>query len=76
MRLSRRPALVTGLTSAAIFSLALTGCGGGANATGTSAAAGDSVTCPNGKIRFGVEPFEDPSKLEPAYRAIADALGK
>ncbi|WP_394161122.1 phosphate/phosphite/phosphonate ABC transporter substrate-binding protein [Galactobacter valiniphilus] len=76
MRLSRRPALVTGLTSAAILSLALTGCGGGANASGTSAAAGDSVTCPNGKIRFGVEPFEDPSKLEPAYRTIADALGK
>mgnify|MGYP003599941788 CR=1 FL=1 len=74
MRLSRRTALVMGLSSAALLSLALTGCGGAADAA--SDPAGASATCPGGKIRFGVEPFEDPAKLEPAYRAIADALGK
>ena len=29
---------------------------------------------PNGKIAFGIEPFEDPTKLKPAYQVLADAL--
>ncbi|WP_221739933.1 phosphate/phosphite/phosphonate ABC transporter substrate-binding protein, partial [Corynebacterium bovis] len=36
----------------------------------------DDPTCPNGKIAFGVEPFESPDTLEPAYRAIAADLGR
>ena len=47
--------------------LALTACG-----TTDSASGGD---CPNsGKVRFGVEPYEDPEKLKPAYDVLAKAL--
>ncbi|GAB3874796.1 hypothetical protein GCM10029964_017390 [Kibdelosporangium lantanae] len=31
-------------------------------------------TCPNGKVRFGIEPYEDPAKLKPAYEVLAEAL--
>ncbi|UVS79650.1 phosphate/phosphite/phosphonate ABC transporter substrate-binding protein [Actinokineospora sp. UTMC 2448] len=47
--------------------LALTACGG------TDPAA-DSPTCPNGEIRFGIEPYEDPAKLTPAYGVLTGAL--
>lgn len=40
----------------------------------TAAEAGDPATCPGGEISFGIEPYEDPAKLEPAYRAVADAI--
>ncbi|MFE5794256.1 phosphate/phosphite/phosphonate ABC transporter substrate-binding protein [Streptomyces sp. NPDC056503] len=50
--------------------LTLTACGGS-----DSSAAG-SATCPGGKIRFGVEPFEDPARLTPAAKVLADALGE
>ncbi|MFC7344841.1 phosphate/phosphite/phosphonate ABC transporter substrate-binding protein [Saccharopolyspora griseoalba] len=63
----RRP---IALALAACTALALTACGGG----GDSAA--ESPTCPDGKIRFGVEPFEDPAKLTPAARRLGDALSK
>ncbi|MDN5583199.1 MAG: phosphate/phosphite/phosphonate ABC transporter substrate-binding protein [Corynebacterium sp.] len=36
----------------------------------------DDPTCPNGKIAFGIEPYEAPDKLEPAYQVIADDLGE
>ncbi|MFT7836886.1 phosphate/phosphite/phosphonate ABC transporter substrate-binding protein [Saccharothrix sp. BKS2] len=58
----RHLALVVGLTAA----LTLTACG--------SAAEQASPTCPNGTIRFGVEPFEDPARLTPAAQVLADAL--
>jgi len=32
------------------------------------------ATCPDGEIRFGIEPFEDPAKLTPAYEVLATAL--
>jgi phosphonate transport system substrate-binding protein len=35
-----------------------------------------SATCPGGKIRFGIEPYEDPAKLTPAYEHLAKALGE
>ncbi|TWP50087.1 phosphate/phosphite/phosphonate ABC transporter substrate-binding protein [Lentzea tibetensis] len=44
----------------------LTACG---SLTDTSAG-----TCPGGQIRFGVEPYEDPAKLKPAYEVLAKAL--
>lgn len=49
--------------------LALTACG-----TTNSASGGD---CPNnGHVRFGVEPYEDPARLKPAYEVLAKALTK
>ncbi|MCD0449494.1 phosphate/phosphite/phosphonate ABC transporter substrate-binding protein [Actinocorallia sp. API 0066] len=48
--------------------IALTACGSG-DEPATAAGA-----CPNGKVRFGVEPYEDPAKLKPAYQVLAKAL--
>ncbi|MET9629161.1 phosphate/phosphite/phosphonate ABC transporter substrate-binding protein [Lentzea sp. NPDC006480] len=49
--------------------LTLTACG---SATSTS-----SRECPNnGHVRFGVEPYEAPDKLKPAYEVLAKALTK
>jgi phosphonate transport system substrate-binding protein len=62
----RRPlALATALAAA----LVLTACGGGS-------AQPDSPTCPDGQIRFGVEPFEDPARLTPAAEVLGDALSQ
>lgn len=63
----RRAALLSSLALTA--TLALSACGGGSEAA-------DSATCPGGQIRFGVEPYEDPAKLTPAYQAVADDLSK
>lgn len=63
--------LLTGAAFAAAV-LALTACGGNAESA-TDAA---SATCPGGKIRFGIEPYEDPAKLKPAYDVLAAALAK
>ncbi|WP_307796265.1 phosphate/phosphite/phosphonate ABC transporter substrate-binding protein [Amycolatopsis sp. 195334CR] len=59
----RRGALVA-LTC---LSLVATACG----APETSSA---SPSCPDGRIRFGVEPFEDPARLTPAAKVLADSL--
>jgi len=34
------------------------------------------ATCPGGSVRFGIEPYEDPAKLTPAYKVLAGALQK
>lgn len=52
-------------------SLGLSACGGE-----SSAQAGDDATCPGGKIRFGIEPFEDPAKLTPAFTVVGEALSE
>lgn len=44
-----------------------------AEASGTTGAAAQTA-CPNGQVRFGVEPYEDPAKLTPAYKVLAKAL--
>lgn len=54
------------LLALAALSLLLTACGG--------PAAPESPTCPDGQIRFGVEPFEDPARLTPAAQVLADSL--
>lgn len=54
---------------AVVAMLSLSACGGSSDAA-------ESATCPGGKIRFGVEPFEDPAKLTPAAKVLADALGE
>ncbi|MGO4454358.1 phosphate/phosphite/phosphonate ABC transporter substrate-binding protein [Arthrobacter sp. RAF14] len=57
--------------------LALSACGGASQAgTGSASAGGASATCPNGEIKFGIEPYEAPDKLIPAYNVLADALSK
>ncbi|MCR3721272.1 MULTISPECIES: phosphate/phosphite/phosphonate ABC transporter substrate-binding protein [Prauserella salsuginis group] len=46
-------------------------------ATGTACGTtqdGAGGACPDGGVRFGIEPYEDPAKLTPAYRVLADAL--
>ncbi|GAA2309534.1 hypothetical protein GCM10010149_69600 [Nonomuraea roseoviolacea subsp. roseoviolacea] len=65
MRTRRLPAAVA--AASALLAL-LSGCGG----TGASGAAG--ATCPGGRVRFGIEPYEDPAKLKPAYDVLAAAL--
>lgn len=55
--------------------LPLTACGG-SSGDASSSAAGAGAACPAKGLTFGVEPFESPSKLEPAYRALAEALSK
>lgn len=56
------------LASAAVIlaPVVLSGC--------STSAQAESATCPNGQITFGIEPFEDPKKLEPAYKAVAESL--
>ncbi|WP_067824095.1 phosphate/phosphite/phosphonate ABC transporter substrate-binding protein [Actinomadura kijaniata] len=48
--------------------LALSACGSAPEGGGSSAA------CPGGRVRFGIEPYEDPAKLKPAYQIMATAL--
>ncbi|KAM9863228.1 phosphate/phosphite/phosphonate ABC transporter substrate-binding protein [Leucobacter sp. BZR 635] len=62
-------------SAAILLGLGLAGC----SPAGDSAAPeGDaaSVTCPDGKIRFGILPYEDPDRLEPAYQTLAKALSE
>lgn len=58
---------LTTIAAAALLAVSLASCG-----TGNSA--GSSPTCPGGEITFGVEPYEDPAKLIPAYRVLTNAL--
>jgi len=60
------------LATVGAAALVLTACGG----DGSNDQASASATCPNGKIRFGVEPFEDPAKLTPAFEVVAKGLSE
>lgn len=53
--------------------LGLASCSTGASEDAANAA---SATCPDGKIRFGILPYEDPERLEPAYQVLAAALSE
>jgi phosphonate transport system substrate-binding protein len=66
MRFARRPLAVL-LVGAAVSA----GAAGHAVASGSTAA---ESLCPNGQVRFGIEPYEDPAKLTPAYQTLAKAL--
>ncbi|MET3142348.1 UNVERIFIED_ORG: phosphonate transport system substrate-binding protein [Arthrobacter sp. UYEF2] len=72
--------LFTSSALAVAAALALTACGGGgAPSSGQSAnlsADAKNATCPGGEITFGIEPYEDPAKLKPAYDVLAAALSK
>jgi phosphonate transport system substrate-binding protein len=39
-------------------------------------AASRNAACPGGQVRFGIEPYEDPAKLTPAYKVLAGAMQK
>nr|WP_042194712.1 phosphate/phosphite/phosphonate ABC transporter substrate-binding protein [Kibdelosporangium sp. MJ126-NF4]CEL21492.1 Phosphonate ABC transporter phosphate-binding periplasmic component (TC 3.A.1.9.1) [Kibdelosporangium sp. MJ126-NF4]CTQ95941.1 Phosphonate ABC transporter phosphate-binding periplasmic component (TC 3.A.1.9.1) [Kibdelosporangium sp. MJ126-NF4] len=54
------------LSVIALLCLTVTACGSEQSASGG--------TCPDGRIRFGIEPYEDPGKLKPAYEVLAKAL--
>ncbi|MEO3785151.1 phosphate/phosphite/phosphonate ABC transporter substrate-binding protein [Actinocorallia sp. B10E7] len=62
------------LTAAVLVPLTALGLAACGDDKPETTAADKSSTCPNGKIRFGVEPFEDPAKLTPAYQALGKAL--
>lgn len=49
----------------------LTACGGSAAGSPNADA---PPYCQDGPLEFGIEPYEDPAKLEPAYNVLADAL--
>ncbi|MBV1778999.1 phosphate/phosphite/phosphonate ABC transporter substrate-binding protein [Paeniglutamicibacter sp. ABSL32-1] len=60
------------LSLAAVAAFTLAGCS-------TAQAPANAETngfCPDGELKFGIEPFEDPSKLEPAYQVLAASLGQ
>jgi len=66
-----RPAL---LLATAGSLLALTACGTASATPGAGANPEVPAFCSDGPINFGIEPYEDPAKLEPAYGVLADAL--
>lgn len=57
------------ITTSALITVALAACG-----TNTPAASGDPAACPNGKVRFAVEPYEAAADLVPAFQPIAKQL--
>ncbi|AWB93064.1 phosphate/phosphite/phosphonate ABC transporter substrate-binding protein [Aeromicrobium chenweiae] len=70
MTISRTRSAITGAL-ALTAALTLAACGGS-----STASSADDATCPHGKIRFGVEPFEDPAKLTPAFKVVGEALSE
>lgn len=75
MRILRTLGAASGVLTLA---LTLAACGNNDTKAGSDAspAAGDVQVCPTGKLTMGVEPYEDPAKLIPAYQALVDGLGK
>ncbi|WP_435281685.1 phosphate/phosphite/phosphonate ABC transporter substrate-binding protein [Streptomyces koelreuteriae] len=59
---------------AAVSALALLGAGCSSDPSGGKDSGKAAASCPGGKIRFGIEPYEDPAKLTPAYEVLAKAL--
>lgn len=49
---------------------------GTSSAGSSSSATAAASACPNGSLSFGVEPYDDASKLIPAYQAMSASLGK
>ncbi|WP_436494749.1 phosphate/phosphite/phosphonate ABC transporter substrate-binding protein [Actinokineospora sp. HUAS TT18] len=62
---------LSAVAAASIMAVTLAACG-----SSDKPADAASDACPNGKVRFGIEPFEDPGKLTPAYEVLAKALEK
>lgn len=65
--------------AAATLAIALAGVSACSSDTSDKANASSNTStfqCPSGGINFGVEPYEDSSKLIPAYKAVSSALQK
>jgi phosphonate transport system substrate-binding protein len=58
----------------AVAALVAAGCGDDEKSSSASSASAPDASCPDGKVRFGIEPYEDPAKLTPAYTVLAQAL--
>jgi phosphonate transport system substrate-binding protein len=81
MSLIRGVAALGGLVAA---SIALSACGGSGSSTtsntgstttpNTAVATTTTNTCPNGEVRFGVEPYDAGAKFEAAYNSLTSAL--
>jgi phosphonate transport system substrate-binding protein len=74
---------VAALGGAAVLGLLLAACGGSSSSPSTSspatagttaAAATTTNVCPNGQVRFGVEPYDAGAKFEAAYQSLTSAL--
>ncbi|WP_187977793.1 phosphate/phosphite/phosphonate ABC transporter substrate-binding protein [Mycetocola sp. JXN-3] len=72
--MKKNPVLVA--SAAALVALGLSACSSPASGDSSAQPEGASNVCPNGKIRMGILPYEDPDKLEPAYQVLAAALSK
>lgn len=73
---SLRSSRLTSLAVAFAAVLAVSACGSSSDSQNAAAKASpDGFVCPPGGLRFGIEPYEDPGKLEPAYRQLAQSLG-
>jgi phosphonate transport system substrate-binding protein len=68
-RFLRTTAVTALATVTALASVLTTACAPGGRGP-------DDPVCPNGKIAFGIEPYEAPDKLEPAYQVIAEDLSE
>ncbi|RJQ79748.1 phosphate/phosphite/phosphonate ABC transporter substrate-binding protein [Pseudonocardiaceae bacterium YIM PH 21723] len=66
MTLTRR---LSAAVAAVCLGLTLAACGGGTTSASTE-------LCAEGKIRFGIEPYEDPQRLKPAYEIVGAAMEK
>src|SRR5262249_39136657 len=83
MRFSRGVAAFGGL---AAIGLLLAACGGPGStqstadsSTGNANAAATTTSsnvCPNGQVRFGVEPYDEGAKFEAAYQSLTSALSQ
>ncbi len=62
------------LPAALLATIGLSACTGSSEAQTSDA--NTAAYCADGPIKFGIEPYEDPAKLEPAYRVLADAMEK
>jgi phosphonate transport system substrate-binding protein len=81
MSLTRAVAALGGIVAA---SIALSACGGsGSSGTSTTTGSSNANTgvattttnvCPNGQVRFGVEPYDSGAKFTAAYQALTSAL--
>jgi len=81
----RSQRILAAVTGALALGLGLAACGndttttadpGTQASTSPAAAAGaSSSACPNGSLRFAVEPYDDAAKLLPAYQKVAQDLG-
>lgn len=79
-------ARTAGLLALAALTLSAAACGSSSGTAGSPdsstapIAAGSAqpaaISCPNGQVRFGIEPYEAPAKLTPAYTVLAKALEK